>query len=56
MKFTRHNQCCIISGESGSGKTETTKYFMQQLLKIANSEDPDALGAVWKQQHSHPMQ
>ncbi|KAL4227394.1 hypothetical protein ACF0H5_012837 [Mactra antiquata] len=46
LKETNRNQVILVSGESGAGKTESTKYMIRHLMYISPSDDSKLLDKI----------
>ena len=55
LKLLKRNQVCLISGESGAGKTETAKQFMNHLLHFSGGGAGDQNALERKILESQPV-
>lgn len=39
LRRTGKNQCCVVSGESGAGKTESTKLMVQHIAQLCKTQN-----------------
>ena len=56
MMRNHQRQVAVISGESGAGKTESTKLFIRQLMDVSASSLIGGTGAAAAQRTRHPLE